>query len=318
MGIATNSRRDFIKKSAVVCAGTPFVPKWMISKAKSDHHELKIHLFSKHLQFLDYNEMAERAAEAGFDGLDLTVRKGGHVEPERVTNDLPKAVNAIRKAGMKSIMMATNINNSESQQNRRVLETAAEQDIKYYRLQYYKYLDEKSIPESIVHYQDSLNELGEFNENLGMVGCYQNHAGTRMGSSIWELYALMMEAGNDGIGAQYDIRHATVEGGLNWSKGLELIRPRIQSIVLKDFKWSQKSNGEWHPENVPLGEGMVDWDKYFKILKSYKLNVPVSLHLEYPLGGAEKGRKELSVNPQVVYDAMKRDLTFARKMWDKA
>ena len=45
---------------------------------------LKIHIFSKHLQFLIYKDMAEAAAEMGFDGIDLTVRPNGHVLPERV------------------------------------------------------------------------------------------------------------------------------------------------------------------------------------------------------------------------------------------
>jgi L-ribulose-5-phosphate 3-epimerase len=37
------------------------------------------------------------------------------------------------------------------------------------------------------------------------------------------------------MGAQYDIRHATVEGGLSWQTGFNLIRPNIKTIVLKDF-----------------------------------------------------------------------------------
>jgi L-ribulose-5-phosphate 3-epimerase len=35
---------------------------------------LKINIFSKHLQFLNYYDLAEAAAEMGFDGIDLTVR----------------------------------------------------------------------------------------------------------------------------------------------------------------------------------------------------------------------------------------------------
>ena len=44
------------------------------------------------------------------------------------------------------------------------------------------------------------------------------------------------------------------------------------------------------------GEGMVDFDTYFKLLKSYGLQPPVSLHCEYPLGGAEKGKYEISID----------------------
>jgi hypothetical protein len=57
-------------------------------------------VFSKCLQWLDYPGMAGITAEAGFDGVDLTVRAGGHVLPERVEEDLPKAVEAAEPAFM--------------------------------------------------------------------------------------------------------------------------------------------------------------------------------------------------------------------------
>ena len=63
---------------------------------------------------------------------------------------------------------------------------------------------------------------------------------------------------------------------------------------------------------------MVDFDKYFKLLKKYQLAPPVSLHLEYPLGGAEKGKYKISVDRKVVYDAMKNDLKAIRKLWKEA
>lgn len=314
----SNSRRGFVKNAAVVSLSAPFMPGLSsLATTFRKSKPLSIHLFSKHLQFLDYNQMAEKAAEMGFDGLDLTVRKGGHVEPERVEQDLPRAVKAMHQAGLKSILMATNINDAKDKTNQTVLRTAKDLGISHYRMEYYSYLQGKTIPESIVHYQDKINELADFNHQLGIMGCYQNHAGTRMGSSIWELYAMLMNANSDGIGSQYDIRHATVEGGLNWSKGLELIQPRIQSFVIKDFKWDKK-DGKWYPQNVPFGEGMVDWNTYFRLMKSYNIDVPVSLHVEYPLGGAEHGRSEISIDPQVVYDAMKRDLDNVRTMWKEA
>ena len=108
-----------------------------------------------------------------------------------------------------------------------------------------------------------------------------------------------------------------VEGGNSWVNGLRLLQKNIKTIVLKDFKWSQV-NGKWKTINVPVGEGMVDFASYFKQLKKFKLNPPVSLHLEYDLGGAEKGKKEITVDDQVVFDAMKKDLTAINKLWQEA
>ena len=42
----------------------------------------EINLFSKHLHWANYEDMAKIVSEIGFDGIDLTVRPKGHVEPE--------------------------------------------------------------------------------------------------------------------------------------------------------------------------------------------------------------------------------------------
>jgi sugar phosphate isomerase/epimerase len=103
-------------------------------------------VFSKHLQFLDYQEMANKAKEIGFDGIDLTVRPGGHVLPERVQTDLPKAVEAINKAGLRPMMMTTAVENA-SGTDEIVLKTAAKLGIKYYRMNWYKYSNKESMPD---------------------------------------------------------------------------------------------------------------------------------------------------------------------------
>ena len=55
-------------------------------------------------------------------------------------------------------------------------------------------------------------------------------------------------------------------------------------MPIKDFN-SVRTNGKRKAKNVPLGEGMVDFDGYFKELRSYCILPLVSLHLEHELGG---------------------------------
>ena len=105
------SRRTFTKLIAMGLAGLPLLSfkNDLSDKVLASNNELDIHLFSKHLQFLDYNKMSIAAAEMGFDGLDLTVRKNGHVLPENVVEDLPKAVTAMKKYGLAPKMITTNV-----------------------------------------------------------------------------------------------------------------------------------------------------------------------------------------------------------------
>ena len=135
-----------------------------------------------------------------------------------------------------------------------------------------------------------------------------------VGAPIWDLLPILEATNNEHVGCQYDIRHAVVEGGTSWELGLRLIRPFIKTIVIKDFKWGL-SNGKWKPINTPLGEGSVDFGRYFSLLKKYQINVPISLHLEYDLGGAEHGDKKIKIDKKIVFERMIKDLTFLRETW---
>ena len=63
---------------------------------------------------------------------------------------------------------------------------------------------------------------------------------------------------------------------------------------------------------------MVDFNRYFSLLKKYKINVPVSLHVEHDIGGAEKGRKKINIPQKEVFNRIKKDLIFLKETWQKA
>ncbi|KQS33593.1 sugar phosphate isomerase/epimerase [Dyadobacter sp. Leaf189] len=312
------SRRDFLIKSALAGSAVPLLSTDAFSaKPDTNADTIKVNIFSKHLQFLNYQDMSEAAKEMGFDGIDLTVRPKGHVLPEKVETDLPLAVEAMQKAGFSPSLFCTAVEDATNPTDKKLLETAAKLGFKYYRMNWYKYNDQKTIPQLLEEYQRKMAGLSKLNEQLGLTGCYQNHAGRMVGASMFEIWQILQKANPKTMGAQYDIRHATLEGGLSWQTGFNLIRPSIRTIVLKDFMW-EKTNGKWGPKNVPLGEGMVDFKTYFKLLKEHKVDVPICLHLEYPLGGADQGAFQITVDKKVVFDAMKRDLARAKQLWAEA
>ena len=51
-----------------------------------------------------------------------------------------------------------------------------------------------------------------------------------------------------------------------------------------------------------------------KFLKTHQIDLPISLHFEYDLGGAEKG-KVPTIKKEIIYDQMKKDLLFLRNTW---
>ncbi|MGB0929944.1 MAG: sugar phosphate isomerase/epimerase family protein [Chitinophagales bacterium] len=311
----SNSRRKFIKNAGVMAVAAPLVssPINWFNKAQPNT-PLEIHLFSKHLHFLSIKEAGYKAAELGFAGLDLTVRPKGHVLPENVETDLPKAIQDIKEAGSTCEMMTTAISDAANPLDVDVIKVAAAEGVKHYRSDWFRFKENQSLEASLDYYEKKVQELSQLNKEHNIIGCYQNHSGTKVGASIWEVKKILGTADSAYFGAQYDIRHAVAEGGRSWSNGVKLIKDQIKTIVLKDFKWG-KVNGKWKIVNVPIGEGMVDFKSYFKLLKKYGLKPPVSLHLEYPLGGAEKGKFEITVEHEVVFDAMKKDLALIQQLW---
>lgn len=312
------TRRNFIKNAGMGSVVVPFSP-FFIGKCNQDqlNQPLEVHIFSKHLQFLNLKEAGQKAAELGFDGIDITIRPKGHVLPENVKTELPTAIKDIKSAGSVCRMITTAITDASNPQDVQVIKSAGDEGIEFYRSNWFDYKDDIGLEESLTHYKEKVRLLGELNKENNIIGCYQNHSGIKVGASVWEVKKILETVNPAFFGTQYDIRHAVVEGGKSWSNGVKLLKEHIKTIVLKDFKWG-RVKGKWQIVNVPIGEGMVDFDAYFKLLKSLGLKPPVCLHLEYPLGGANKGRFEITVDHKVVYDAMKKDLAKVQQLWTNA
>ena len=311
MEIRRISRRRFMKEA--VMAGT-FAPVLALAGTNREHRikPFNICIFSKHLQWLDYKGMAQTAAELGFDGVDLTVRRKGHVIPERVEDDLPKAVEAINSAGIKPLMMATDINDPDDPNTVKILRTASGLGIRYYRLGKYRYDDNKSITSTLKEAKPKIRDLAAMNKHYNIHGDYQNHAGSRyVGAPVWDLWELIKDLDAAYIGCQFDIRHATVEGGQAWPLHMKVISSWIKSLAVKDFRW-EKQNNKWQAINCPLGRGAVDFINYIKLLKTLSVTGPISVHYEYDLGGANHGATKLTMEKEKVLSAIRVDLEFLK------
>ena len=308
-------RRKAIKLLSTAFIALPTIgvatPSFSLTENNKD---LNVNIFSKHLQFLDFKEMAEVVKEIGFTGADLTVREGGHIEPLKVENDLPKATAILKSYGINPYIITTNVLDSTNPTDKKVVATAANQGYQIYRTGWLKYKASQPIDEALAEYRKQLTSLAELNKSLGIAGSYQNHSGNYLGSALWDLSSLLNGISPKELGSQYDIMHATVDGGTNWETGFRMIKPNINSLAIKDFKWG-KVGGKWKPIKTPLGEGMVDIKGFLTLLKNSNLALPLTMHFEYDLGGAEHGARKLSIDKKEVLSAMKKDLDYLQTMW---
>ena len=292
--------------------------------------KLKICVFSKHLQWTDVHDAAAIARDIGFDGIDLTVRAQGHVLPENVEADLPAAVETVRRAGLQVPMITTEITSAQTPHADAVLKTANSLGIRHYRWGQLSYPADEGIAERLDQLKPQMKALAELNEKHQICGMYHTHSGPGMvGAPIWDLWTIFQGLDPRWIGINYDIGHATVEGGYGgWIASSRLVKHSMSGIALKDFAWGQNKKSSthqdpydkslnienaWVPHWCAMGQGMVNFSGFFAIVKKNGFSGPVQLHFEYPgLGGAQNGDKKLTIPKQELIDAMRRDLTFAK------
>jgi sugar phosphate isomerase/epimerase len=276
------NRRDFIKSASAFAAASMLPNRSGFSGA--------ICLFSKHLPSMDWTRMAQAVKKLGFGGIDLTVRPGGHVLPERASEDLPKAVAAVHAEGLSVPMITTALTSADDPTAKPILSTAGKLSIPFFKPGYYKY----SFADVRGELQKAMNDfrsLTEVSKQSGVQCGFHNHEGY-VGAQLWDVAQTIDQLDPKWVGYYFDIRHAVAEGGVaGWKIALNLVAPRIKMIAVKDSYW-EKTNKGWRQVNCPLGQGMVDWKAYFKALREANFRGPISLHLEYEIPGASTAAQE--------------------------
>lgn len=312
------TRRHFLTTLAAAGAALPLASMAASQAAPAPAaNNLPLCVFSKHLHWLPYAEMAKAAKQMGFDGVDLTVRPDGHVVPARVATDLPRAVDIIRKAGLEVPMITTAITDPADAYTEPIIKAASQAGVKYFRTGWLTYDKNLGVAKSLEKFKPQIARLAGLCQKYNIHGAYQNHTGVGVGGPVWDIWHLIKDLDPKYFGCQYDLKHATVEGANSWVHGYDLLKDHIKTVDIKDVIW-QKKGDKWQSQIVPLGEGMADYKTLMALLRRDNFSGPMSLHFEYPLGGAESGKKQITVAPEVVLTAMQRDLETLRGMLKQA
>ncbi len=154
-----------------------------------------------------------------------------------------------------------------------------------------------------------MGALAELNKGVGIQGGYQNHSGTFFGSSMWDLNEVLQQIPTEWMSSQFDIRHAVCEGYKSWVISMEMLAGSIGSLALKDFTW-EIANGQAKVKSVPMGEGIIDFDQYFKAVKSLGIVAPITLHAEYPLLNKKEEELPLLQKQKIMVTKLKNDVNF--------
>jgi sugar phosphate isomerase/epimerase len=303
------NRRKFIASVVAAGASIPFATALNNDFKSEAEKKFPLRIFSKPLDSYDFDFMCECLVKSGIGGFDLTVRPGGKAEPADVETALPKLCAEAKKHNLALDMMVTGIVTAADPLAERVLKTASSLGIKHYRLGYYEFDYKTGIWESLQKHKATLKDIVDLNKKYNIHGGYQNHAGTRVGGPVWDVYELLKDFTPGFAGCQYDVRHAMVEGANAWILGLRLLAPWIKTLAIKDFTWVT-GTGKPRAVTVPMGEGMVNWDLFFKTVKDLNITGPLTLHIEYPLLEKDEDKLPLAQQQEIIVRKLKKDVDF--------
>lgn len=261
------SRRCFLAAAASSLAAQP----------KSRTGPL-ICLYSRLLADVEYSDMAPILSGMGFDGCDLSVQQGGTVEPFQISVDLVRAVEVFQGRGLEVPLITTTFVSATEPWARNVLYITGGTGVPFFRGGYWRFpgVSLAGMKAQIV----GLASVGRaYNMGMGV----PNTAGE----------AMIADLDPKWVGWDFDPSQATPD------LPLEKAMPRVKMFILRD---ARRQNGQLTP--CPLGEGIVDWGKFFDTIAHAKFSGPLTLQSDYPASDR--------------VEAIRKDLDFARKHLNEA
>lgn len=254
--------------------------------------------YSKNLAKVPYAELGLIAAQIGYDGIDLTVMRGGHVDPAIANVDLVRAVETVRGAGVEVPMISTEITSQADGSAYAVLAIASRVDVKLFRMGFWPWGSTADMVRRIALIRNEVVNTIALGRQNDMVAMFPNRAGNFFGSNFWDAQTVIAGMDTRWIGYYFDPSQTQT-----WEPALKFALPQLKAVSVQDGTW-QKSGDQWAFKPCALGEGMVDWERFFTILAQSRFMGPISVHCEY--------------EPQDSVGALAKDLEFVRARMKEA
>jgi len=228
------------------------------------------------------DQLAEVADEIGLD-VELTLRKEGHISPERAPDELPAMVAALAKKNRRISYLAMDTVRPDEPYWQNALRVAKQLGITRYRHRGFKYDLTKPRKPQIPGFTSMAREFAAVNKEIGVQAVYQTHAGADLaGSAGWDLDMILADIDPKYFGVAIDSQHVMVEQGLSWSNSIDVLAPRTVALCVKSFRWEEDKNSHtYRPLPVPLGQGTVKKDFVQQVIAAHGGPLPIIIHIEH-------------------------------------
>ena len=292
---ASLSRRQFLATAAALPAlaqqHTANGPKTRLLPVVAVH----IEQFPK----IGYNELGGFLHTMGVEACVLSLQPGGHIPPERADWELMRAVEAMTGMGVDVPALATTATSPANPMVQIIFGVGRQMGIPIFMPGEWKYPATGSIDARLPEIQRELNTLAAYAGQTGMAVAVHNALTGSFGSALWDTQTLIRMMDPRTVGYDFDIGYATAHGGSEAAAlALRMALPRLKMVSARDCFWSKDAAG-WKLSECPLGEGMVDWTRFFASLAQARFTGPIVLYVNY------QPKEELA--------AIRKDLEFLRK-----
>jgi sugar phosphate isomerase/epimerase len=255
-------------------------------------------LFSQHLIKIEYDAIGMVLRDLGFDGCDLAVMPGSHVPPEKAGSDLMRAIEAVSGVGLEVPILTTAVTNGADPAGRTVLSIAGFMGIALFRPGYWRYGNAPDLEQREAEVQREMMGLASIGRAYNVAMAVHNMSGDNVGASVFELAGMFRGIDPRWVGYDFDPGYASAESPANWYNAMRVALPRLKAVAVKDFTF-EKDGRAWKAVPCPMGEGMVDWAKFFATLVRAKYVGPITIEVKY--------------QPKDELAAIRKDLEFVRK-----
>ena len=256
-------------------------------------------LYSDQLMKIGYNEMGQFVGMLGFDGVELTVQPGGHVPLEGdIDLHLERAIEAMTGSGLDVPVVSTSLTAATNKTLQTVMSWGAQMGIPIFRPGHWK-LQPGAEGAVMAVAQREVAWLAQLAQATKMSVALHNAGAEFVGGNVSDLSKLIQPF-DSLLGLDFDIGYATAmsdpAGAL---AALHQALPRLKMATARDVTWSKNADGTKRLTQCPLGEGTVDWPKFFGALAKANFVGPITLQVEY--------------SPADELAAIRKDIAFLKK-----
>jgi sugar phosphate isomerase/epimerase len=254
-------------------------------------------VFTKPWQEETLEELGKLVKRLGFDGVELAVRPGYQVVPERVDTDLKEAVKILGDQGVI-------IGSIAGPTDRRTIAACGECEIPIIRICQGIDLN-VGYMESVTRIRKEYDALVPYLQEAGVAIGVQNHCGNMIASAIGTMH-LIEQYDPQVVCAVYDPAHSAVDGETE-EMGLDIVWSHLRLFNFKSASHRRTNRitaeeAEWEILWTTARHSGYSWRKMVSLLQQRGYTGDICLPAEYSKSSGGGQMMGSDVLPSLMYD----------------